>query len=286
MRSRTHKSGQKKGGGASRAAAATIYRGSLNAGADTRPVVQALSFVQSCSATAAANAWVVQLVFDVSNIASAGRWSSLKTLYEEWRPVSLHVNYYPALQGYFATPATPSTNGIVQGNTISPHVMAPYKGSVTAFTTLANAFDHHPRNVKPINMPNSAFVKMDEADEASWVSTSGTTPGATMGVKCYMSGTCEGATDFNFFGYYVIEYVVQFRIPVATTLQAEEAIPYTPPVDEQKAVVSGDMSAVSAGSSLRGRAVDSLSRASAIAPEATYVVLQSAKDQPRSRSIR
>jgi hypothetical protein len=245
-------------------------------------VVQALSFVQSCSATAAGNAWVEALVFDTSNIASAGRWASLKTIYEEWRPVSLHVNYYPALQGYFATPATPSTNGIVQGNTITPHVMAPYKGSVTAFSSLANAFDHHPRNVKPINMPNSAFVKMDEADEASWVSTSGTTPGATMGVKCFMSGTCEGATDFNFFGYYVIEYVVQFRIPVATTLQADEAIPYTPPVNPERKECVSDETVSSVPQ--QGFSPDSRHASAATAKDG-YIVIGKSTDLTASKGV-
>jgi len=217
---RTKKSSKsKRSSGASNNASSIRYTGSLRAGSDTRPITVTLSYPTQAAVTAASNVALTNNVFDTSSVNSSSRWSSLKVIYQEWRPVALKLTWVPQAEKAFVASHAPATFGYDQTDTIGPMVLCPYKGSASAITSYLNAFEHQVRVFGPLNRMMTASVRMDEADEASWVSTSGTTPGAVMGVKVFNQVTTAGASDILSLGFFITDIVVQFRFPVATSLQ-------------------------------------------------------------------
>jgi hypothetical protein len=206
---------------ASRAAGNVVYKGPLRGEEDDlRPFRTELKYHVQIQATAVASVATFNNVFDTSTVNSSSRWSSLKTIYQEWRPVGMIVDFYPSSRGGFVASSAPATIGINQSESVSPLVLAPYKGASTAFSSLLNAVEHADLAISSQNDYNHCEWRMDEADEGSWVNTSGTTPGAVGGIKMFGYATTVGATDIVSIGFAVITLIVQFRIPVATSLQA------------------------------------------------------------------
>jgi len=191
-------------------------------GSDTagQPVLTRISYGTTLSATSSGSAAVWNTVFDTTTVASTARWASMKTIYMEWRPVAMQVVFHPNAQNAMMASPTPSTMGPNFGGNFGPLFLLPYKGSATAVSSAANAMDHqYNRVIVSLNQKGRCSVRMDEADEASWVSTSGTTPGAVMGIKTYASWNTEGASDVTVLGLFEVNILVQFRAPVATSLQ-------------------------------------------------------------------
>jgi len=213
------------------AASGIKFRGRFVAPEDRgTPVLVRLSYVTHAVTTSVASVATLNNVFDTSAINSTSRWSSLKGIYQEWRPVGQAVTFVPHFRNAFVSSNT-TTAGYDQQDSMSPLYLCPYKGASTALSTELNAVEHQHRIVGSLNQQLKAVVRMDEADEASWVSTSTTTPGAVMGVKSWCQYTTAGATDIVSFGTFIVDIMVQFRFPVATSLQKVT----DPPGEEAKA---------------------------------------------------
>jgi len=224
------------------------FTGSVRAREDGfAPVTTRLSYEVQVWSTAAANLAVFNSAFDTSSVSSTARWASMKAIYGEWRPVALSVHYFPYTMGGIA-PMSAAGAGAGQAQLTSPFFLLPYKGSATVIANLANAADHQVRVVSSSHGKGlSASVRMDEADEASWVSTNTTTPGAVMGIKTYAQQGTIGATDVFVWGSILVDILCQFRSPVATSLQLAPSA--------AKEESSSDSAVVQVRPQLSGRAV-------------------------------
>jgi hypothetical protein len=226
--SRQRGEGPRMGRQSQRSAAANMYSGpSTGQEQNGQPFRTRISYGIACNPTASGNVATFSQAFDTSAVASTVRWASLKAIYAEWRPVALHVTFVPGFANAWVAPTASATVGNTQALAVNPMFLLPYVGAATTISSVANAADHQfQRTFGPVNQPLRASIKMDEADEASWVSCNGTTPGAVMGVKAYTALNTTGATDTVFLGNFIIDIVIQLRSPVATTLQEPEFSPF------------------------------------------------------------
>jgi len=169
-------------------------------------------------------------VFASADVLTSSTWTDYSSAWEEMRVLGMSVKFIP--QNFIQANSSPAATPI----DTSFHVLAPYRGNATAFSGLTTAAPHKPASIKCWVDYNSAEIKMDEADEASFVSVSGATVPATFGIKSALNLTYSGsASAVVVFGYYIITWLVQFRGLVDTNTQVKKAL-----AAAQRTAASGD----------------------------------------------
>jgi len=158
------------------------------------------------SVTLSSNTAFYNHVFAGVDVLSSFSYTDYSAAWQELRILGMKVRFIP--QNFIQANSSPAATPIDP----SPHILAPYRGNATAFTSLSQAVVHKPAKIACWVDYLTAEIKMDEADEASFVSTQGGTVPAVMGIKSALNLTYSGsASAVVIFGYYIITWLVQFR---------------------------------------------------------------------------
>jgi len=145
-------------------------------------------------------------VFAAVDVLTATTYADYSAAWQELRVLGIKVKFIP--QNFIQANSVPAATPV----DTSFHTLAPYRGNSTAFTSLLQAVAHKPAKIACWVDYNEAEIKMDEADEASFVATSGGTVPAAFGIKSALNLTYNGsASAVVVFGYYIVTWLVQFR---------------------------------------------------------------------------
>jgi len=90
---------------------------------------------------------------------------------------------------------------------------------MTAVSSLDHAVNHYPHKLIVCNSRAVMEIRMDETDEAGFVSVSSGTVPAFFGFKTFFTATTIAATAVIGFGTWICTYLVQFRGPVEGSTQ-------------------------------------------------------------------
>lgn len=212
---------------------AISYRGPIKApdSKDGSPFLLNLNSVANASSTSSGSAFFYTTVFSCTTFTGLTDFTDAAALYQEFRCLAIEVIFVPADQGAI-TPFAIASN-------CSPLFLCPYHGDATALADTGSAFQHVPSTFRSVNQPNKAIVKMIEADEAQWFSTTaGTVP--IMGVKTMFNAVTSGATDTVSIGTMLLRSLFQFRGRVRSATQLVTKTPLTIPVEPTPKYSSSD----------------------------------------------
>jgi len=190
-------------------------------------------YVKATTPAFVASAGSYQHVFATIDALSAATFADYSGVWQELRILAMKLQWVPQCQN--AQLNSSASNATLVDS--FPMFICPYRGNNSTLTSAVQAVAHKPMQCKSLNQPQQATIKMDESDEAAFVSTSGATVPAVFGFKVFWSGTSGLVTTpvFNL-GYFIVTWLVQFRGLVDGNTQARRKPPVVDASDERKEV--------------------------------------------------
>lgn len=200
-----------------------VYRGpSKLSKTDAERMVTQIVIPYQYSGTASGNLLTINTTYSCTDVNSASGWSSFATLWQEFRVLSMRLDYLPKMFGF--QPSINSTAGGSSSTTryVSPIFMAPFHEETTAFASTDAASNHQGSKYAPINCRLSHVNKIKDIDEGDFAKTSTPSGQTAFGLKTWFVATTEGATDTLNFGTIFQTFIVQFRTRVITSTSVDK----------------------------------------------------------------
>jgi hypothetical protein len=183
-------------------------------------LVAKLQTASAVSFTPSAGTATFSTVYTAGSATSASDWTDYAALYQEFRVLSVEVQYLPKIQ--YSTDLA-SSGGVPLGVTLTPLYFAPYHGDATALTSHDAALNHASRVRSSIDHPQQAVVRMSESDESVFNSTTSGTA-SLMGIKSYLN-IAAASNSLHVFGWVLLTHTVQFRSRVVSATQISQRLP-------------------------------------------------------------
>jgi len=168
-------------------------------------------------------------VFAVVDAAGATDWSSYISLYQEFRVLAERVEYFPKFANNQFNTNSAAAVVFATDRQLSRLYLLPYRGDSTAIANITSAVNHRqPGSVSgSADQRLSTSIRMDESDEAVFSKTTSSAVFPIFGIKAYMEGQTNGATDVIQWGTIIRTFTIQFRgrVDVSTQIARIQAAP-------------------------------------------------------------